>query len=64
MNKLFLAALACSVLLSLDVSGQTASTRSVAFKTVPELPYTVVNGFFRFPKGMALGKNCRSCREF
>jgi DNA-binding beta-propeller fold protein YncE len=57
MNKLFLAALACSVLLPLDVSGQTASTRTVAFQAVPELPYTVVNGFFRFPKGMALGES-------
>src|ERR1700688_3139862 len=53
MNKLFLAALACSVLLPLDVSGQTASTRTVAFQAVPELPYTVVKGFFRFAKGMA-----------
>jgi DNA-binding beta-propeller fold protein YncE len=57
MNKLFLAALACSVLLPLDVSGQTASTRTVAFQAVPGLPYTVVNGFFRFPKGMALGES-------
>src|SRR6202162_235306 len=57
MNKLFLAALACSVLLPLDVSGQTAATRTLAFQAVPELPYTVVNGFFRFPKGMALGES-------
>jgi DNA-binding beta-propeller fold protein YncE len=57
MNKLFLAALACSVLLPLDVSGQTASTRTVAFQAVPELPYTVVKGFFRFPKGMARGES-------
>ncbi len=57
MNKSFLVTLACTALLPFGISAQTTSTRTVAFQAVPELPYKVVNNFFRFPKGMAQGES-------
>ena len=56
MNKGLLIVLACVALLPLHAGAQIPSRKTAALQAVRELPYSVVNNFFKFPKNMSSGE--------
>jgi DNA-binding beta-propeller fold protein YncE len=56
MTKPWIIALFCIALLPFPLSAQDAAQNAPAFHAVPELPYRVVPGFFKYPKDMIPGE--------
>lgn len=56
MKNLLRIVFVCTVLLAFRAGGQQSEAKAAGFQAVPELPYQVVPGFLKFPKGMVAGE--------
>src|ERR1035438_722206 len=56
MNKALEILLVCTALLPFHVGAQPTSVKAAPLQAVPELPYSVVTNFFKFPKDMIAGE--------